>query len=122
MPIVANTLLRNFGLTLFLASVGISSGAPFVNNIAGAGLSIFIAGIVELAVVVLVVILIGHFIFKIKFDELLGIASGATGNPAILAYGNQLAPTGRPEICYAMIFPGVGTILKIILVQFFIVI
>lgn len=122
MPIVANTLLRNFGLTLFLASVGISSGAPFVNNIAGAGLSIFIAGIIELAVVVLVVILIGHFIFKIKFDELLGIASGATGNPAILAYGNQLAPTGRPEICYAMIFPGVGTILKIILVQFFIVI
>ncbi|MFO6422204.1 aspartate:alanine exchanger family transporter [Motilimonas sp. KMU-193] len=122
MPIVANTLLRNFGLTLFLASVGISSGAPFVDNIAGAGLSIFFAGIIELAVVVLAVILLGHFIFKIKFDELLGIASGATGNPAILAYGNQLAPTGRPEICYAMIFPGVGTILKIILVQFFMVI
>ena len=48
---------------------------------------------------------------------LVGISSGATGNPAILAYANQLAPTGKPDIGYAMIFPGVGTILKIILVQ-----
>lgn len=52
-----------------------------------------------------------------EFDDLLGIASGATGNPAILAYGNQLAPTGRPDVGYAMIFPGVGTILKIVVVQ-----
>ena len=52
-----------------------------------------------------------------KYDDLLGIASGATGNPAIQAYGNQLTPTGRPDMGYAMIFPGVGTILKIVLVQ-----
>lgn len=117
MPPVANVLLRNFGLTLFLASVGISSGAPFIKNIAGAGLSLFAAGIIEVAVVVLTIILVGYFILKMNFDDLLGIASGATGNPAILAYGNQLTPTGRPDICYAMIFPGVGTVLKIILVQ-----
>jgi putative transport protein len=48
---------------------------------------------------------------------LVGISSGATGNPAILAYANQMAPTGKPDIGYAMIFPKVGTILKIILVQ-----
>jgi putative transport protein len=52
-----------------------------------------------------------------KFDDLLGIAAGATGNPAILAYGNSLAPTGKPDINYAMIFPGVGTIVKIVAVQ-----
>jgi hypothetical protein len=52
-----------------------------------------------------------------NFDDVLGIAAGATGNPAILAYANTLAPTGRPDIRYAMIFPGVGTILKVIAVQ-----
>ncbi len=100
MPMVANIILRNLGLTLFLAGVGLSSGAPFIQNIGGAGINMMFAGIVVL-----------------NFDDLLGIACGATGNPAILAYANQIAPTGKPDIGYAMIFPGVGTILKIIAVQ-----
>ena len=45
-----------------------------------------------------------------------GILSGATGNPAILAYSNKLAPTDRPDVGYAMIFPSM-TILKILFVN-----
>jgi putative transport protein len=67
--------------------------------------------------VVLIVLVVGYFILRIKFDDLLGIASGATGNPAILSYANQLAPTGKPDIGYAIIFPGVGTIVKVVTVQ-----
>ena len=117
LPQVANTILRNFGLTLFLAGVGMSSGEPFVSNIAQDGLPLLLAGVIQVAVVVLIVIFGGWFVLRMKYDDLLGIASGATGNPAILAYGNQLTPTGRPDMGYAMIFPGVGTILKIVLVQ-----
>ena len=117
MPVVANIILRNFGLTLFLAGVGLSSGAPFVQNIGGAGLGMLLVGTVVLLTVVLTVLLVGYFILRMNFDDLLGIASGATGNPAILAYANQLAPSGKPDINYAMIFPGMGTILKIIVVQ-----
>lgn len=117
MPVVANVVLRNLGLTLFLAGVGLSSGAPFVQHIGGAGFSLLLAGVFVLLTVVLIVLLVGYFILRMNFDDLLGIASGATGNPAILAYANQLAPTGKPDIGYAMIFPGVGTILKIIVVQ-----
>lgn len=75
------------------------------------------AGIVVLLTVVLVVLLVGYYELRLNFDDVLGIACGATGNPAILAYANQLAPTGKPDIGYAMIFSGAGTILKIILVQ-----
>ena len=117
MPVVANIILRNLGLTLFLAGVGMSSGAPFVQNIGGAGLTMLFAGMVVLLTVILVVLLIGYYVLGMHFDDVLGIASGATGNPAILAYANQLAPTGKPDIGYAMIFPGVGTVLKIIVVQ-----
>jgi len=117
MPVVANIVLRNLGLTIFLAGVGLSSGAPFVKNIGGTGLYMLLAGIVVLLTVILTVLLVGYYVLRMNFDDILGIASGATGNPAILAYANQLAPTGKPDIGYAMIFPGVGTILKIIVVQ-----
>ncbi|WP_319587694.1 TrkA C-terminal domain-containing protein [uncultured Desulfobulbus sp.] len=117
MPVVANIILRNLGLTLFLAGVGLSSGAPFVQNIGGSGLYMLLAGMVVLLTVVLTVLLIGYYVLGMNFDDVLGIASGATGNPAILAYASQLAPTGKADIGYAMIFPGVGTILKIIVVQ-----
>ena len=42
--------------------------------------------------------------------------AGACGNPAILAYSNKLAPTDKPDIAYAMIFPGM-TIIKILFVD-----
>lgn len=75
------------------------------------------AGMVVLLTVILMVLLLGYYVLGMNFDDVLGVASGATGNPAILAYANQLAPTGKPDIGYAMIFPGVGTVLKIIIVQ-----
>jgi len=45
-----------------------------------------------------------------------GIVAGACGNPAILAYSNRLAATDRPDLGYAMIFPGM-TIVKILFVD-----
>jgi putative transport protein len=117
LPTSANSVLRNFGLALFLARVGIDSGTPFVEQVRHSGFEFVFAGMIVLLTVVVIVLVVGYFLLKINFDELLGIASGATGNPAILAYGNSLAPTGKPDINYAMVFPGVGTIVKIVAVQ-----
>ena len=111
-------MLRNFGLALFLARVGIDSGTPFVDQVRHSGFYFVFAGMIVLLTVVLIVLLVGYFILKMNFDDLLGIASGATGNPAILAYGNSLAPTGKPDVNYAMIFSGVGTIVKIVALQY----
>jgi putative transport protein len=117
MPASANLVLRNFGLSVFLAKVGIDSGTPFVEQVRHSGFEFVFAGMVVLLAVVLVILLVGYFLLKMNFDDLLGIASGATGNPAVLAYANSLAPTGKPDLYYAIIFPGVGTIAKIIAVQ-----
>jgi len=117
MPASANLVLRNFGLSLFLARVGLDSGLPFVEQVRHSGFAFVFAGVIILFAVVLVVLFVGYYLLRIKFDDLLGIAAGATGNPAILAYGNSLAPTGKPDINYAMVFPGVGTIVKIVAVQ-----
>ena len=116
MPLPANIVLRNFGLALFLATVGVNAGQPFVRTIAESGMTMLFIGAAVLLTTVLIVLLVGHYLMKIPFDDLLGVASGATGNPAILVYSTKMAPTERPDIGYAMIFPSM-TIVKVIAVQ-----
>lgn len=116
MPLPANIVLRNYGLSIFLAAVGINAGQPFLKTVLATGPTVLLIGMVVLLTTVGIVLLVGHYIMKIPFDDLVGVASGATGNPAILVYSNRMAPTDRPDICYAMIFPSM-TIVKVIAIQ-----
>ena len=65
---------------------------------------------------VLPLLILRLLVYRMPYDEVAGIVSGACGNPAILAYANKLTPTERPDIGYAMIFPGT-TIIKILFVD-----
>ena len=116
MPLPANIVLRNFGLTLFLAAVGINSGQAFVTTVAQTGPLMLLIGAAVLLTTVAIVLLVGLYVLRLPYDDLLGVASGATGNPAILVYASRMAPTERPDIGYAMIFPS-ATIVKVIAVQ-----
>src|SRR3954453_136782 len=116
MPLPANIVLRNFGLTLFLATVGINSGQAFLTTVAQTRPLLLLIGAAVLLTTVLIVLLVGHYVLRIPFDDLLGVASGATGNPAIVVYATRMAPTDRPDIGYAMIFPS-ATIVKVVAVQ-----
>jgi putative transport protein len=116
MPLSANKVLFNLGLTLFLANAGMSTGANVVSTVAANGATILLLGAAVLVAIVLPVIALGHFVLRMPYDELAGVLAGATGNPAILAYANKLAPTDRPDVGYAMIFPSM-TILKILFVN-----
>jgi putative transport protein len=116
MPLPANIVLRNFGLAMFLATVGVNAGQPFVRTIAESGFTMFFIGIAVLLTTVVIVLIVGYYLLKIPYDDLVGVASGATGNPAILVYSTRMAPTERPDIGYAMIFPSM-TIVKVIAVQ-----
>lgn len=115
-PLSANLVLRNLGLTLFLAQVGMSSGPKFAATVADTGLLMLVLGALVLFALVLPILIIGLFVYRMPYDEVAGIVAGATGNPAILAYATKLAPTDRPDIGYAMIFPGM-TIVKILFVD-----
>jgi putative transport protein len=115
-PLSANLTLRNFGLTLFLAAVGLSSGAPFVNTVATTGFTFLGIGAAIILSAILVIALLGQYVFKLSTDDLFGVISGAAGNPAILAYANRTLTSERIEVAYASIFPSM-TIMKIICVQ-----
>jgi putative transport protein len=116
MPLPANIVLRNYGLAIFLAAVGINAGAPFVKTVSETGITMLLIGVAVLLTTVVIVLLVGYYLLKIPYDDLVGVASGATGNPSILVYSTRMAPTERPDIGYAMIFPSM-TIVKVIAVQ-----
>jgi len=115
-PFSANLTLRNFGLTLFLAGVGLGAGAPFVETVSTMGFMFLGIGAAIMLGGVLTVMLIGHYLLKMSSDDLFGVVAGTTGNPAILVYANRTVQSDRIDLAYASIFPSM-TILKIILVQ-----
>lgn len=116
LPLSANLTLRNFGLTLFLAAVGLGAGAPFVETVARTGVTLLLIGAAVLLAAVLTVMVLGQFVFGLSTDDLFGVVSGTTGNPAILVYANRTVSSDRVDVGYATIFPSM-TIAKIICVQ-----
>ena len=116
MPLPANLTLRTFGLTLFLASVGLGSGAPFAGTLAGAGV-LFLAIAVGITVAAtLIAFVVGNWVLRMSTDDLLGVVAGVAGNPAILVYANKVQPSDRIDVAYATVFPSL-TILKILCAQ-----
>ena len=115
LPLSANMVLRNFGLTVFLAQVGIASGPQFAATVAVSGLTLLPLGIVIMLALILATMLVGRLL-GIAADDLFGIVSGVTGNPAILVYANRAFPTERTDISYAIVFPTM-TVAKILFVQ-----
>ena len=116
MPLSANLVLRNFGLTIFLAQVGMASGPKFFTTLSATGPVILLYSTIITLALALISVLICLWVFRLPFDTAIGVMSGATGNPAILAFASRTAPTDRPDIGYAMIFPSM-TVLKILFVQ-----
>jgi putative transport protein len=116
MPLSANLVLRNFGLTIFLAQVGIASGPKFFATVGAQGIVFLAYGALIVLALVLITAALALWVFRLPFDTTVGVISGATGNPAILAFAARVAPTDKPDIGYAMIFPSM-TVAKILFVQ-----
>ena len=115
-PLPANLTLRTFGLTLFLAAVGLSSGAPFVDTVASRGLPFLAVGAAIVLSAVIVGAMVGQYLLRMTTDDLFGVISGITGNPAILVYANRVVTSDRIDAAFAIIFPSM-TILKILCAQ-----
>jgi len=116
MPLSANLILRNFGLTLFLAQIGMTSGPKFLETVQQMGLLFLGLGAAIVLVAVLFNLLVGHFVFRFRIDELLGATSGVAANPAIAVFASKLTASDRTDVSYAMTFP-TSTIMKIVLIQ-----
>ncbi len=71
-PLSANLVLRNLGLTLFLAQVGMASGPKFAATVADTGFLMLGLGVVVLLALVLPILILGLFVFRMPYDEVAG--------------------------------------------------
>ena len=114
LPYSANLTLRQIGLILLLATVGIRSGHTFVETLQTGGAGwIFLAGTLLSLGTALSILLVGYKLFKLPFGLLTGMVAN---QPAILDFALQRSNNQLPNFGYAIMFP-IGLITKIVLVQ-----
>jgi putative transport protein len=115
----ANLMLREMGISLFLASVGISAGAEFVDTVVSPdGLRWILSGVLITMVPALTVGIIGRLL-KINYFTLIGMISGSCTNPPALAYSSSIANNDAPAVAYSTVYP-LTMFLRIICAQFII--
>ena len=117
LPYSANLTIRQIGLTVLLAGIGIRSGYTFFSTLTQeGGLSILLAGAVVSLTTPFLVLLIGYRWFKLPFGVLTGIVSAVHTQPAVQATAINQARNDLPNHGYALAFP-MATITKILLAQ-----
>ena len=102
----ANLMLREVGIALFLACVGLGAGEEFVETIIDGGGYAWIGyGAIITILPLLIVGVIGRLWFKVDYFTLIGVMAGATTDPPALAYSNDLAGNDIPSVGYATVYP-----------------
>ena len=117
LPYSANLTLRQMGLILLLAGIGIRSGYTFVTTFgASGGVSIFLAGALITTVTGLLMLLIGYKVLGIPYNLLLGMLAGMQTQPAVLGFATEQTENEIPNLGYALVFP-IATVTKILYAQ-----
>ena len=102
----ANLLLRELGICLFLASVGIAAGGNFAATVfTPTGARWVLYGFLITFLPLLIVTLVARGKFKLNYCTLMGLVAGATTDPPALAYANKTAGNDAPAVAYSTVYP-----------------
>ncbi|MDR2622274.1 MAG: putative transporter [Dysgonamonadaceae bacterium] len=101
----ANLMLRELGICLFLACVGIGAGENFVSTIVDGGYVWIGLGFMITVIPLLIVGIAGRVFFKLNYFTLMGLLAGSTTDPPALAYSNASAENDAPAVAYATVYP-----------------
>ena len=118
----ANLMLREIGIALFLASVGIKAGDNFVQTVVeGDGMLYVGCGFLITIIPLLIMGIFGRYYYKINYFKLMGLMAGSTTDPPALAYANQVTGSNAPAVGYSTVYP-VTMFLRILTAQLLILI
>ena len=102
----ANLMLREVGIALFLASVGLKAGENFISTvIEGDGLLYVGIGVLITIIPILIIGIIGRTYFKINYFTLMGLIAGSNTDPPALAYANSIGSGDAPAVGYSTVYP-----------------
>lgn len=101
----ANLMLREVGISLFLAAVGIGAGEGFVDTVTGGGYVWILYGVLITIIPIFIVGVICRLILKMNYFTLSGLIAGSMTDPPALAYANSMAGNNLPSVGYATVYP-----------------
>lgn len=119
--ISANLMMREIGICVFLACVGLGSGRDFVDTVFNAQGARWLAyGALLTVVPILAGGLVGRCVLHLNYHTLLGVLSGCNTNSAALGYARSLTATNAPSISYSAVYP-LAMFLRIVTIQILII-
>ena len=115
----ANLMLREIGIALFLAAVGIGAGDGFIDAIVDGGYRWIGYGVAITVLPLIIVALVARLWLKMNYYTLMGLIAGSTTDPPALAYANATAGNDMPAVGYSTVYP-VVMFLRVLTAQIFI--
>ncbi|GIJ96622.1 putative transporter [Capnocytophaga stomatis] len=117
----ANLMVREIGIVLFLASVGLGAGQGFIKTLSeGDGFQWMLMGVAITLIPLIIVALTARFYFKLNFLEICGLLSGSQTDPPALAFAHDVTGSDAPAVTYAAVYP-LTTFMRIMVAQLLIV-
>lgn len=102
----ANLMLREIGITLFLAAVGLGAGEGFVDTVVDGGGLIWVwYGFLITVIPLFLVGVIARLFFKMNYFTLIGMVAGSMTDPPALAFSNEQTSTDLPAVAYSTVYP-----------------
>ena len=102
----ASLMIREIGICLFLASVGLTAGGGFVDTVEnGDGLLWVLWGFLITIIPLLIIGTIGRWHYKLNYFTLMGLIAGSNTDPPALAYANKVASNDAPAVAYSTVYP-----------------
>ena len=101
----ANLLMREIGICLFLASVGIGAGDGFIETVCNGGYMWVLYGFLITIIPLLIIGTIARLVCHLTYFSIAGLISGATTDPPALAYSNSICGTDQASVAYSTVYP-----------------
>lgn len=101
----ANMMLREIGISFFLAAVGLGAGANFISAIVNGGYWWILYGFLITVVPIIVTLLVARLALKLNFYQICGLIAGSTTNPPVLAFAQGAYGTDYTSVNYATVYP-----------------
>lgn len=101
----ANMMIREIGISIFLAAVGLSAGENFVSSIVNGGYWWILYGLLITIIPTLLIAVVGRIFFKLNFYQICGLLSGGCTNPPVLAFAQNVYGTDYTSVSYATVYP-----------------
>jgi putative transport protein len=118
----ANLMLREVGISLFLACVGLDAGSSFVDTIMNKGGALWMAYGAAITVVPLMIVgVVARLWVKLDYSSIIGMMAGSTTDPPALAYSGSVSGNDLPAVSYATVYP-LTMFLRVLMAQILILI